>query len=181
MKPLSKPELELVFQKVIKYIGSANMTKLLERQDGEYVFRFHRQKVYYMNSLVLKRAGCIAAKKLLSCGTCIGKFTHSNKFHLLVTALELLAPLARFKVAVKKRGEMNYLYGNHIVKAHLKRVPLDMTANAGVVVFSEQEVPLGFGVSAKSTNDCTGAQPEALVVYHQADVGEYLRDESELF
>jgi len=52
-----------------------------------------------------------------------------------------------------------------------------------VVIFSEQEVPLGFGTAAKSTTECQseGANPETIVVYHQADVGEYLREEAELF
>ena len=123
------------------------MTKLLERQDGEFVFRLQKSKVYYLNATVLKRAGCVKAKNLLSLGTCIGKFTHSGKFHLIVTALDIIAPLAKYKISVKSRGEMHFLYGNHIVKAHLRRMPLDVPANAGVVIFSEQEVPLGFGTA----------------------------------
>jgi 60S ribosome subunit biogenesis protein NIP7 len=41
-------------------------------------------------------------------------------------------------------------------------------------------VPLGFGVTAKSTSECRSADPNAIVVFHQADCGEYLRAESEL-
>ena len=42
------------------------------------------------------------------------------------------------------------------------------------------DVPLGFGVTAKSTSDCRAADPNAIVVFHQADCGEYLRAEDEL-
>ena len=46
-----------------------------------------------------------------------------------------------------------------------------------MVVYSMSDVPLGFGVTAKSTGECRTADPNAIVVFHQADVGEYLRDE----
>ena len=47
----------------------------------------------------------------------------------------------------------------------------------GVIVLSMSEVPLGFGVVAKSTEECRKLDPTAIVVLHQADVGEYLREE----
>ncbi len=43
------------------------------------------------------------------------------------------------------------------------------------------DVPLGFGTTAKSTTDCRKADQAALVVYHQSDVGEYLRNEDTSF
>jgi 60S ribosome subunit biogenesis protein NIP7 len=42
------------------------------------------------------------------------------------------------------------------------------------------EVPLGFGVAARSATDCRRAEPTAIVVLHQADLGEYLRNEATL-
>jgi 60S ribosome subunit biogenesis protein NIP7 len=39
------------------------------------------------------------------------------------------------------------------------------------------DVPLGFGVTAKSTQECRKADPSAIVVFHQSDIGEYLREE----
>ncbi len=38
----------------------------------------------------------------------------------------------------------------------------------------------GFGVVAKSTADCRRADPSAVVAFHQADIGEYLRSEDTL-
>ena len=38
----------------------------------------------------------------------------------------------------------------------------------------------GFGVAAKSTQDCRHADPTSIVAFHQADTGEYLRCEDTL-
>jgi 60S ribosome subunit biogenesis protein NIP7 len=42
------------------------------------------------------------------------------------------------------------------------------------------DIPLGFGVAAKGTLECRKADPTALVVLHQSDIGEYIRNEDEL-
>eukprot|EP00438_Fugacium_kawagutii_P030221 Skav204132 [mRNA] locus=scaffold2473:272454:321373:+ [translate_table: standard] len=65
-------------------------------------------------------------------------------------------------------------------QAHLRRITEGAPRNAGVVVLNEADVPIGFGVTARSTEECTSLGAEALVVYHQADVGEYLREEADL-
>lgn len=41
-------------------------------------------------------------------------------------------------------------------------------------------LPQGFGVAAKSTQECRKVDPLAIVVFHQADVGEYVRNEDTL-
>ena len=38
----------------------------------------------------------------------------------------------------------------------------------------------GFGVAAKSTQECRRADPGTVVAFHQADIGEYLRKEDQL-
>jgi len=127
------------------------------------------------------RATCIARDKLASMGACIGKFTHSNKFRLTVGALEILAPFAKSKVWVKPAAEMQFLYGNHVVKSGLGRITDNTPAYTGVVIYSMADVPLGFGVAVKSTAECKTMDPTGIVAVHQADVGEYLRAEEDLF
>jgi len=75
---------------------------------------------------------------------------------------------------------MSFLYGNHVLKGALGKLSENIAAGDGVVVFSMADVPLGFGVAAKSTLDCRKLDPNGIVVLHQADVGEYLRMEDEL-
>ncbi|PVV01852.1 hypothetical protein BB560_003716 [Smittium megazygosporum] len=58
----------------------------------------------------------------------------------------------------------------------------DTPEHHGVVVFSlDGDVPLGFGATSKSASDISKDSPNAISVYHQSDVGEYLRDEDTLF
>ena len=39
----------------------------------------------------------------------------------------------------------------------------------------------GFGVTARSTLDTRKLDPTGIIVFHQADVGEFLRDEDTMF
>jgi 60S ribosome subunit biogenesis protein NIP7 len=82
---------------------------------------------------------------------------------------------------------MPFLYGNHVVKAHLGRITEDTPEHQGVVVFSMSDVPLvcgfrtiahlpltsdlqGFGVTARSTVDTRKLDPTSIIVFHQAYV-----------
>ena len=56
----------------------------------------------------------------------------------------------RLQVWVKPSAEMSFLYGNHVLKSGLAKVTENTPSNAGVVIFSLSDVPLGFGVAAKS-------------------------------
>lgn len=51
-------------------------------------------------------ATSIPRNNLLSVGTMIGKFTKTGKFRLNLTALDVIAPHARYKVWIKQNGEM---------------------------------------------------------------------------
>ena len=50
----------------------------------------------------------------------------------------------------------------------------------GVVVYSMSDLPLGFGVAARTTAECRHADPLTVVCFHQADIGEYIRSEDTL-
>uniref|UniRef100_A0A8C3T2L5 60S ribosome subunit biogenesis protein NIP7 homolog n=1 Tax=Chelydra serpentina TaxID=8475 RepID=A0A8C3T2L5_CHESE len=128
----------------------------------------------------MRVATSIPGDKLVALGTCFGKFTKTQKFRLHVTALDYLAPYAKYKVWVKPGAEQSFLYGNHVLKSGLGRITENTAQYQGVVVYSMADVPLGFGVAAKSTQDCRKVDPMAIVVFHQADVGEYVRHEETL-
>ena len=129
----------------------------------------------------MKKATSVARHELLSLGTCFGKFTKTGKFRLSITSLEYLSQFAKYKVWIKPNGEMSYMYGNHVLKAHLGRMTEDIPEHQGVVIYTMNDIPIGFGVTAKSTSDCRKLDPTSICVFHQTDVGEYLRDEDTLF
>mmetsp|Transcript_14508 Transcript_14508/g.46573 ORF Transcript_14508/g.46573 Transcript_14508/m.46573 type:complete len:131 (-) Transcript_14508:119-511(-) len=128
----------------------------------------------------MRSAAALPRDQLVGMGVTFGKFTKSKKFRLHVTCLDYIAQLAPYKVWVKPSAEQSFLYGNHVLKAGLGRITEDTPQNQGVVVLSMADVPLGFGVTAKSTAECRKLDPQAIVALHQADVGEYLRDEGAL-
>lgn len=98
-----------------------------------------------------------------------------------ITALPILAEHARYKIWVRANGEMPFLYGGNVVKAHVGRWSEDCPTHQGVVVFSMDDTPLGFGVTARSTAEAKRLDPTGIVCFRQADCGEYLRDEDNLF
>jgi len=179
MRVLSEEETQQFFEKLAKFLGS-NIKFLVDREDGEYVFRLHSSRVYYINSEVLKMASHVGKDELMSAGTIFGKFTKSGKFKLNITCLDYLAKYCKYKVWVKPNGEQTYLYGNHVLKGHLARITENTPSNTGVVVFSITDIPLGFGMCMKTTQQCRDLDPTQVVVINQADVGEYLRSEDDI-
>jgi 60S ribosome subunit biogenesis protein NIP7 len=178
MRTLSEDELTQVLEKLKRFLGE-NLALLLG--DG-MVLRLQKDRVFILSEELAKQAAHIPRKALMCAGTMIGRFTHSKKFRLQVTALDAIAGLAKHKVWLKAGGEQSFLYGNHVVKAHMKKITEEVVANSGVIVYSDTgDMPIGFGAMAKSVADCRGmAGPESIVLYHQAECGEYLRDEREL-
>ncbi|EMD42011.1 hypothetical protein CERSUDRAFT_120870 [Gelatoporia subvermispora B] len=176
MRPLTEEESKAVFTKLANYVGK-NLVHLIDRPDEPYCFRLHKDRVFYVSESSMRLGISVARPNLISLGTCFGKFSKSGKFKLHITALDYLAQYAKYKVWIKPNGEMPFLYGNHVLKAHLGRITEDTPEHQGVVVYSMNDVPLGFGVTARSTVDTRKLDPTAIIVFHQADVGEYLRDE----
>ncbi|CAO0792997.1 hypothetical protein V8B55DRAFT_1548996 [Mucor lusitanicus] len=180
MRPLTAEETTTLFEKLAKYVG-ANLKHLIDRPDETYCFRLQKNKVYYLSESMMRMAVSVGRDQLGSVGVCFGKFTKTGKFKLHITALDHLAQYAKHKIWIKPNGEMPFLYGNHIVKAHLGRITDDTPEHTGVIIFSMTDSPLGFGVTARSTMDMKKLQPTDIIVFHQADVGEYLREEDTLF
>eukprot|EP00850_Spirogloea_muscicola_P015088 SM000113S24044 [mRNA] locus=s113:134118:135218:+ [translate_table: standard] len=184
MRPLDEAETQQVFEKLHAFVGS-NLRHVVERKapDGDaggYCFRLHRQRVYYVAEALVKRATNVSREKLAALGTCLGKFTKGGKFRLGITALDILAAHAKFKLWLKPSAEMSFLYDNHVLKSGLGRITESTTQYQGVVIYSMADVPLGFGIAAKSTQDCRKLDPNVIVAFHQADVGKYLRTEDDL-
>uniref|UniRef100_A0A8C9QJ84 60S ribosome subunit biogenesis protein NIP7 pre-PUA domain-containing protein n=1 Tax=Spermophilus dauricus TaxID=99837 RepID=A0A8C9QJ84_SPEDA len=83
MRPLTEEETRVMFEKIAKYIGE-NLQLLVDRPDGTYCFRLHNDRVYYVSEKILKLAANISGDKLVSLGTCFGKFTKTHKFRMVV-------------------------------------------------------------------------------------------------
>ena len=180
MRPLTEDETKILFLKLSEYIGTKNVELLVNRSDERHCFRImnNGERVYYMNERLMKiAASSIQRDHLLSVGTCFGKFNKkSTKFRLHITAIEYLSQYAIYKVWIKPQNEMNFLYGNHITKTALSRMTDNTPQYAGVIVYSmNNDIPLGFGITAQSSTYIQNLDPTSNVVLHQADIGDYLR------
>lgn len=176
MRPLTEEETRQVFEKLAKFIG-ANVRHLIAPSGQSHCFRLQKDRVYYVSEDVMLRATNVGREHLASLGTCIGKFTHAKNFHLHVTCLDYLARYAEHKIWLKPSSEMSFLYGNHVLKTGLGRITENTEKGTGVVVYNMADMPLGFGLTARSTMECRKAAPTDIVVLHQGDIGEYLRTE----
>ncbi|TRX91759.1 hypothetical protein FHL15_007312 [Xylaria flabelliformis] len=154
MRPLTEEETKILFEKLANYTTDLKplIAPLSDSPDADrYVFRLIKDRVQTL------------------------------KFRLHITALPILAAHARYKIWIKPNGVMPFLYGSHISKAHVGRWTEDCPSNVGVIVYDMSDSPIGFGVSARSTAEARRLDPTGIVVFRQADCGEYLRDEDTLF
>lgn len=149
MRALSETETHTLFSKLANYTGRSLNHIIAPQATGEgenandrHVFRLHQSRVYYVRESIANYATSISRHQLLSLGTCIGKFTKTGKFRLHITALDVIAPHARYKLWIKKNGEMPFLYGGHVVKAHVGRWSEDCPEHQGIVVLSMDDTPL---------------------------------------
>ncbi|EGE81234.1 60S ribosome subunit biogenesis protein NIP7 [Blastomyces gilchristii SLH14081] len=192
MRALTETETKTLFSKLANYTGRS-LNNLIApppsstteggepSADDRHVFRLHGSRVYYVRLAIANLATSVPRESLLSLGTCVGKFTKTGKFRLHITALDVIAPHARYKMWIKPNGEMPFLYGGNIVKAHVGRWSEDCPEHSGVVVHSMDDTPLGFGVTARSTAEARRLDPTGITTFRQADIGEYLREEDTLF
>lgn len=186
MRALTDEETKILFTKLASYCGSSLNSLIAPDPSNpsapQYTFRLHNSRVYYGPTALFNLSISIPRSSLLSVGTCLGRFTKSLKFRLHITALSVIAPHARYRIHVKPNGEMPFLYGGHVLKAHIGRWSEDIGEHQGVVVFSmEGERPVGFGITSRGTAEARKLEGTAVVVFRQGDVGEYLRDEDTLF
>jgi len=156
-----------------------DVARLVDRKDERHVFRLHKNRVYYLSESQLRGSSNFARENLVALGTLFGKFTKSGKFRLTIHCLDYLATYSKHKVWVKRNSEMSFLYGHHITKVGLGKITEDTPQYGGVVVYSMNNIPLGFGLAAQSTLKVSALEPTALVVLNLADIGMYLRSEQE--
>ncbi|KAL2859919.1 ribosome biosynthesis protein NIP7 [Aspergillus lucknowensis] len=185
MRPLTEEETQTLFKKLAEYTGSSlkNLIAPLDNSPNadRYVFRLSHNRVYYVRLSLANLATSVPRDNLLSLGICMGKFTKTNKFRLHITALPILAEHARNKIYIRPNGVMPFLYGSNVSKAHVATFPDNLVEHQGIIVCTQDDVPLGFGITARSTAEARRLDPTAVVCFRQADCGEYLRDEDTLF
>lgn len=179
MRPLTKTEARLLFEKLAQFIGD-NVDPLLNRGGVAYIFGIHKDRVYYMREDIFRSCKPFGEKVLLSAGTNIGKFTKKGRFFLNIFALPIVAPLAKYKIWIKQSAELGFLYGTDILKEGVENIQEGTPKGAGVVVYNAKNMPIGLGVALQSSASLHRCLPTIKAVARIADLGEYLRNETAL-
>lgn len=174
MRPLTDDETKVFFTKLSQYLG-ANIKYLLDRSDSEYVFRLVKSKVYYLSAELLKLCTNISRDNLFSPGVCFGQFSKSGRFRLHITALTYLSHYCQHKLWIKASGEQSFVYGNHVLKAHISRLTDSLPRYSAVVVYTiSKEIPLGMAVLSRDTSELANLPPTSVIAFNVAHIGEYL-------
>ena len=139
--------------------------------DSPNVFRLIKNRVFFINHELVKLSTNVPKEEILCAGVQVGKFTKGGKFRLNVTCLDFISKYTKNKIWVKSSGEMPYLYGNHVIKAHIARMTDNIPQYAPVCVYNLGDLPLGFGVAARGTLQTKELEPTAVVIFNQADTG----------
>ena len=179
MRNLTTEEMEQLMKKLAKYIG-ANTKHLLDRKDEGWCFRLHARRIWYMPARLAAAASSIARDNLLAIGVLIAKVTHAGHMRVQITALDILAQYAPFKIWVKPAQEQGFMYGGNITRAGLGRITEETPQYTGVAIYTMGDIPVGFGVASQSTLQCRKCEMNSTVLFHEADIGEYLRNEATL-
>lgn len=176
MRDLTKEETEKVHKKLTKFIG-ANVEELLR---DPYILQLHEQKIFLISRNLKKHTSQIGRKSLVCAGTVLGKFTKTNHFRISIAGLHLLEKFSLYKVWLKSSAEMNFLYGRNVLRSHMHKISDNTPKNSVVFVYNQNNTPLGFGITSKSSADISSSEGKVLIVINQADTGAFLRNESQV-
>merc|ERR1712050_536611 len=160
-----------------KYIGK-NIKDLIQTDSDPYCFRINKKHVYYVRQSLASRAKSIPNSKIISLGQDIGKFTHHGKFRLSIGSLGIIEKKSTNMVWIKPKMELNFLQGNHIKKSQIIRISERIPTFKGVLILSISNIPLGYGIITKTTEEARKSDPSSIIVLHMADIGEYLKEQS---
>ena len=174
MRELTEVEIEKINKKLVRFVGK-DIEKVLSIKEN---LRLHNQKVLFVLKPHIKYTSQVGRKDLVCAGTVLGKFTKNDNFRVNVTAIHLLEKYSLHKIWIKSSAEMNFLYGNNILRSHMHKITSEVPQNSVVFVYNQNNTPLGFGVTAKNSTDIISSQGRSLIVMNQADTGLYLRNEA---
>lgn len=174
MRELTEVEIQKIYKKLVRFVG----TSIEEMFNMKKDLRLHNQKVLIVSKNHLKHTSQVSRNDLVCAGTVLGKFTKTNKFWINITAIHHLEKCSLHKIWIKSSAEMNFLYGNNILRSHMHKISSEVPQNSVVFVYNQNNTPLGFGITARSSSDIIASQGKAIIVMNQADTGLYLRNEA---
>ena len=185
MRSLYESELESLHKRLESYLG--HDSRLYTSASSEFEFVVILKNVYLVKKSVLKTLSNIPKKLIYGVGTHVGKVTRGKQVLLSVGFLKVLEKHSTKKVFLTENKEAFFLHGNNVLKGMIEHMDKETKKNDKVVIYKnlkrkEFAFPIGLGTSNVASTELEHIVDNArLAIYWNADVGEYLRKQQELF
>ena len=109
MIELTEDQISKVLESLFQITGPF-VKRIFDRSESEQVFlRAIHGQVFLVSSPLLKFLDGMPMENLMGAGLLLGSFDESNRFHLEITCLELIARISSNKVSINNRVVQKFL------------------------------------------------------------------------
>jgi ribosome biogenesis protein Nip4 len=115
MRVLLKEEIRLFLIKVVKYQGDEIIDFLKDNKFTNCTYRLQRGRIFYSNYPIIAKARHFLKNKIGSIGICIGRFSKTGKFFILLPG----QVFEREKILQKKKKKI--FFGPFTLKKREKK------------------------------------------------------------
>lgn len=176
MRELKIEEARFLLTRLVKYKGKKLINFLKVNFISFLVFKVQKNRIFFSSLFLYSRIFNFAKKRIGSFGICIGRFSHSRKLKFLIPFLNLLLKnKGVFSAVLNGEGEKSFLFGKHVEKKNVSKISKNIFKNDGIVLFSKNKIPIGFGETLKSIVFIAKFDSKMILFINQGDTGLYVR------
>merc|ERR1712224_595947 len=96
-----------VYEKFFQFVGE-NVHNIDQNDEKLFFFRIKNEHVYLVRDDLIRYSSSLPRVNLISYGTCVGKFSHSGRFHLTIGALDMISQHSLNKVWLHRGSELKF-------------------------------------------------------------------------
>jgi ribosome biogenesis protein Nip4 len=178
-EPLTKTEISQA-KKIIDNLLESDVTTDIIKEKILIKIMGKRNEIYLVSSSDISFFDFISSNPTIrDCNVVHAKikigFFINEKFFISIEALTFLAPLTNRKIFLSDHETQQFVYGKDIkvVSNHLNEQISDLEEDRMVIVFSPNDIPLGYAKICSKANN--------IWLQNVVDIGIYLRSEKSAF
>mmetsp|Transcript_4128 Transcript_4128/g.9851 ORF Transcript_4128/g.9851 Transcript_4128/m.9851 type:complete len:179 (+) Transcript_4128:1361-1897(+) len=176
MRVLLKEEIRLFLTKLVKYQGDEIVEFLRDNKYSNCTYRLQRGRIFYSSYPIIAKAGNFLKNKIGSIGVCIGRFSKTGKFFILIPGEVLMEKILKKKiVSLTLKGEKTFLYGSNLSKDMIHEISNNLKKGDGIVLKGMNGLIVGLGELLKSIIFVKVSRQKEMLIINHADIGSYIR------
>ena len=183
---INKTEKNLIFSSLSKVLPQIH--SVLDETNSELLISFNIlngkdkfPKIYFAPKSLTKLIDNFQSGITISSVGVYFGFIKKNRFFLSLEGTEFLYKLKVFdkkkQLIVNDDGEKSILYGNHIIKRFLRKIPKDLKKNNFLLVFNNSNELISIAFSQVNFESISNLKPNDIIAKNLLDKGYYLRKE----